>query len=555
VQGARQGKRRATGRSQRQQLDVARRFTEKGRRDLADARPKRERAQRLQKLHYDRRRKPYEVGDRLLIVKKHLTQPADRDLPGKRRALWDGPYPVTRVLKDGTAFAYKGGLPAPVRTTGLDDVFTAGKVAKHRENSRWPSQRTTVPEPEGVQGEREYCVNRVIRHRGVLPRGRAKRGEAKRWAHEYLVAGSPGQRGSVAASGRPQRGGHLETLAQLRAGVDEAGSGAARRKVRRVLEDERGLPPRTPAQPPGETEPIPTSDAAPPQSSRPTRTGRATPATPAGAPEAAGPQPPVRPAVACRAARLVTDWERWLAAERAVAQYEAELCVVDNPARRALVLFSGSGSVEQGLRERSPGIETVSLNSDPNRAATRVCDIREFVKAEMVEYSPGHIDALWASPPGTEYSRALTTRPRELPAADQLVASALACPLHPRPGYGFLENPDGHLQHRPLMQPLQPCLHQVEYGRYSTPYGKDTCKDTWSNVAGLQLHRDSAKRRTATYGSEACTLARRSRDRRGRSPRAELGSTCTPFPSRSRGSCSLKWCCDPGVSHLRGGAV
>ena len=47
-----------------------------------------------------------------------------------------------------------------------------------------------------------------------------------------------------------------------------------------------------------------------------------------------------------------------------------------------------SGSIERGLRERFPGIQIVSLDIDPRNAATRVCDIREFGKAEMFEYPP-----------------------------------------------------------------------------------------------------------------------------------------------------------------------
>jgi hypothetical protein len=492
LQCARQEERRAAGRSQQQQLDAARRFTEKWRRDLADARLKLERAQLLQKLYYDRRRKQvtYEVGDRLLISKKHLTLPADRDLPWKLRALWDGPYPVTQVLKaeDGTAFAYKVDLPAPVRKTGLHDVFTADKVVKYREDSRWPSQQMVVPEPEVVEGEREYYVDRIIRHRDVLPRGRAKRGEAKKRVREYLVL----WRGAPVSEAQWRRvedlnvGGVLGPWRDYEQALMRQDPALLSEDARRVLEDEGVLPPRAPDHPPGEAEPSPAGDATPSPPQRPTTIARAAPAAPAGAPETAGPQP--RRSARLRQGRtacLVADWEKQLAAERAVAQYEAELCVVANPVRRALVLFSGSGSVERGLRERFPGIEIMSLDIDPSSAATRVCDIREFVKAEMFEYPPGHFDMLWASPPCTEYSRALTTRPRELPAADQLVASALACLLHLRPRYWFLENPDGHLQHRPLMQPLRPYLHKVAYCRYGTPYRKNTC--IWSNVADLQL--------------------------------------------------------------------
>eukprot|EP00959_Pyramimonas_sp_CCMP1952_P227444 4755452-Pyramimonas_sp.AAC.1 len=88
---------------------------ESWRRNLADARAKMEKAQLLQQRYYNVKRKQveFQLGDRLLVSKKHLTLPAERDLPWKLRALWDGPYEVEQVLRNdkGDAFAYRLKLP------------------------------------------------------------------------------------------------------------------------------------------------------------------------------------------------------------------------------------------------------------------------------------------------------------------------------------------------------------------------------------------------------------------------------------------------------------
>ena len=105
----------------------------------------------------------------------------------------------------------------------------------------------------------------------------------------------------------------------------------------------------------------------------------------------------------------------------------------------------------------------------------------------MFEYLPGYFDVVWASPPCTEYNRALTTRARDLPAADLLVTATLACLMYLKPSYWFIENPDGLLRPRPIMIPYQP---PVSYCRYGT-YRKHTC--IWSNAPHIQPERCTAK--------------------------------------------------------------
>eukprot|EP00976_Prorocentrum_cordatum_P098075 1191254-Prorocentrum_minimum.AAC.1 len=150
-----------------------------------------EKAQLLQKHYFDAKRKhvEFQLNDRLLVSKKHLTLPADRDLPWKLRSLWEGPYRVIKMLKgeDGQAFAYKLELPVHITRTGLHDVFTSDRVIKYRGDSQWPSQKMVVPAPEVVEGQREHYVEKILRHRDVLPRGRAKAGQPKQLRREYLV--------------------------------------------------------------------------------------------------------------------------------------------------------------------------------------------------------------------------------------------------------------------------------------------------------------------------------------------------------------------------------
>eukprot|EP00976_Prorocentrum_cordatum_P066833 1178477-Prorocentrum_minimum.AAC.1 len=198
-----------------------------------------------------------------------------------------------------------------------------------------------------------------------------------------------------------------------------------------------------------------------------------------------------------------------VAAEKAmvaVALYESELKVVRNQTLRALVLFSGSGSVERALQQRFPRIRITSLDIDPKSAATQICDIRQFVQTESPAYSPGDFDLIWASPPCTEYSRAMTTRPRDLAAADLLVASTLACLVYLKSTFWFIENPEGLLSTRPIMIPYESWLHRVSYCHYGTPYRKHT--HIWSNVPNMVLKRctnDTPCQQRAKEGRHSCT--------------------------------------------------
>ena len=85
---------------------------------------------------------------------------------------------------------------------------------------------------------------------------------------------------------------------------------------------------------------------------------------------------------------------------------------------RLLELFSGTGSIGRAFAAR--GWEVVSVDLDPKFQPTICCDVMELDEAAL-----GHFDFVWASPVCTEYSRALTKRPRNLEAGDRLVLRTL----------------------------------------------------------------------------------------------------------------------------------
>ena len=79
---------------------------------------------------------------------------------------------------------------------------------------------------------------------------------------------------------------------------------------------------------------------------------------------------------------------------------------------RLLELFSGTRSV--GKVAETLGFDIVSLDL---KNADIECDITDW---DCTIYEPKHFDVIWASPPCTEYSRALTTRTRNIDTANKV---------------------------------------------------------------------------------------------------------------------------------------
>ena len=112
---------------------------------------------------------------------------------------------------------------------------------------------------------------------------------------------------------------------------------------------------------------------------------------------------------------------------------------------RLLELFCGTKSV--GRAFEAAGWEVVFLDIVLKFEPTILCDIRSWDYTTF----PGHFDMVWASPVCTEYSRALTTRPRRLLDCDALVLSALEIIAHFDPLW-IVENPATLLKTRPFME-------------------------------------------------------------------------------------------------------
>ena len=118
----------------------------------------------------------------------------------------------------------------------------------------------------------------------------------------------------------------------------------------------------------------------------------------------------------------------------------------DAEASRAL---QWTGSIGRAFAAR--GWEVVSVDLDPKFQPTICCDVMELDEAAL-----GHFDFVWASPVCTEYSRALTKRPRNLEAGDRLVLRTLEIIENLRPRWWAMENPQtGLLKTRPMVRPLR----------------------------------------------------------------------------------------------------
>ena len=108
---------------------------------------------------------------------------------------------------------------------------------------------------------------------------------------------------------------------------------------------------------------------------------------------------------------------------------------------RLLELFCGTKSI--GRAFEAAGWEVVSLDIVSKFEPTILCDIRSW---DYALFPPGHFDMVWASPVCTEYSRALTMRPRRLEEGDALVLRALKIMEHFDPLMWVIENPGDSVQ-------------------------------------------------------------------------------------------------------------
>ena len=148
---------------------------------------------------------------------------------------------------------------------------------------------------------------------------------------------------------------------------------------------------------------------------------------------------------------------------------------------RLLELFAGTGSI--GKAFRLEGWEVTGL--DINLGHVIQCDIMEWKYREMPRDS---FDAIWASPPCTQYSIARTTGPpRDLEGADALVQKTLDIIAFFDVKVFMIENPQtGMMKGRPVMAGMTPYLRTVSYCKYGMDYRKHTA--IWSNLYEHWVH-------------------------------------------------------------------
>ena len=167
---------------------------------------------------------------------------------------------------------------------------------------------------------------------------------------------------------------------------------------------------------------------------------------------------------------------------------------------RMLDLFSGTNSVGDLFRKR--GYEVTSVDNHAPFNPTICTDIQQWNYMEA--FPVGYFDVITVSPPCTEYSTAMTSRPRRLTEADDLVIQGLAIVGYFRPNFWFLENPRrGLLKERTFMRDLP--FVDVDYCQFSD-WGYQKPTRIWGSPQIASLANKICDNRTC---SNRCTFCRR----------------------------------------------
>jgi site-specific DNA-cytosine methylase len=176
---------------------------------------------------------------------------------------------------------------------------------------------------------------------------------------------------------------------------------------------------------------------------------------------------------------------------------------------KLLELFSGTKSVSKAVGHLYDEIVSVDILNKNN--PTYCCDILLW---DYKQYPVGYFDAIWASPPCTEYSVVLNSHPnrlRNLVLANKIVAKTLEIIEYFNPDKWFMENPQsGLLKDQDVVMGIP--YYDVDYCMYSNwGYRKRTriwttkdnfkplvCNKNCGNMTGLKHNKSCGNGR---YGS------------------------------------------------------
>ena len=135
---------------------------------------------------------------------------------------------------------------------------------------------------------------------------------------------------------------------------------------------------------------------------------------------------------------------------------------------RLLELFSGTKSVSKAVGNLYDEIISVDIMNKNN--PTFCVDILQW---DYKQYPVGYFDAIWASPPCTEYSKAKTQGVRNIELANRIVTKTIEIIEYFNPYKWFIENPQtGLLKDQEFMLGIP--FYDVDYCMYGLNYRKRT---------------------------------------------------------------------------------
>jgi hypothetical protein len=158
-----------------------------------------------------------------------------------------------------------------------------------------------------------------------------------------------------------------------------------------------------------------------------------------------------------------------------------ERATAEKPKPKMLDLFCGTKSVSKVYEKM--GFDVVTVDSDPRWKADYQVDVLDWDFRK--HFKPGEFHTVVCGVPCTEFSIALTTRPRNLEKGDSLAKKALEIVEFLQPQKWWLENPRyGYLGKRDYMKPY-PYI-DVDYCQY-TDWGYKKPTRIWGSPDILQV--------------------------------------------------------------------